>query len=109
MQNGQTSQTAVPAFDCSSGTCNTVPIAIDSQSTVYVSLYGTGIRGGSSVTCTVGNATVPVLYAGPQGEYPRLDQVNISIPASLRSSGEVDVVVTTGGTASNAVRLTFGG
>jgi uncharacterized protein (TIGR03437 family) len=110
IQNGQTAQTAVPAFDCSSGTCTTVPIVIDSQSTVYVSLYGTGIRGAaSSTTCTVGGVSVPVTFAGKQTTYPGLDQVNISIPPSLRGSGVVDVVVTSNGMASNVVRLAFGG
>ena len=108
--NGQTTQTVVPVFDCSSGTCNTVPIAIDNQSTVYVSLYATGLRAAaSSLTCTVGGVSVPVTYAGPQGVFPGLDQVNISIPAALRGRGEVDVVVSAAGQTSNAVRLAFGG
>jgi uncharacterized protein (TIGR03437 family) len=108
--NGQTTQTVLPVFDCGSGTCNTVPIAIDNQSTVYVSLYGTGLRGAaSSLTCTVGGEPVPVTFAGPQGAFPGLDQVNISIPPALRGRGEVDVVVVAGGKASNAVRLAFGG
>jgi uncharacterized protein (TIGR03437 family) len=108
--NGQTTQTVVPVFDCGSGTCDTVPIVIDNQSTVYVSLYATGLRGAaSSVTCTVGGVPAPVTYAGPQGGFAGLDQVNISIPTALRGRGEVDVVVVAGGKASNAVRLAFGG
>jgi uncharacterized protein (TIGR03437 family) len=50
-----------------------------------------------------------VTYAGSQGTFAGLDQVNISIPAALRGRGEVDVVVSAGGQASNAVRLAFGG
>ena len=108
--NGQTTQTVLPVFDCSSGTCNTVPIVIDNQSTVYVSLYATGLRGAaSSLTCTVGGVPAPVTYAGAQGGFAGLDQVNISIPPALRGRGEVDVVVVAGGKASNAVRLAFGG
>jgi uncharacterized protein (TIGR03437 family) len=108
--NGQSAQTAVPVFDCSSGTCQTVPIVIDNQSTVYMSLYGTGIRGATSpVTCTVGGVAAPVLFAGPQGAIPGLDQVNISIPPALEGRGVVDVVITAGGQTSNAVRLAFGG
>ncbi len=107
--NGQTSQTPVATFDCGSGTCVSVPIAIDNQSTVYVSLYATGIRGAATVTCTVGGMSVPVSYAGPQNTYPGLDQVNIAIPPALAGSGEVNVVVTADGTASNPVRLTLGG
>ena len=89
-------------FDCSSGACNTVPIALDGQSIVYVSLYGTGIRG-------AGPAVMAARSAGLQGEYPGLDQVNVQIPASLQGSSVVNVVVTAGGQTSNAVRLAFGG
>jgi uncharacterized protein (TIGR03437 family) len=57
----------------------------------------------------VGGVAAPVTYAGPQGGFAGLDQVNISIPPALRGRGEVDVVVTAGGKTSNAVRLAFGG
>ena len=103
--NGQSTQTPVPVFDCVSGTCRTAPIALDAQSTVYLSLYGTGIRHGASVTCTVGGVPVPVSYSGGQGSYPGLDQVNVPLGAALRGLGEVDVVVTADGKASNAVRI----
>ena len=107
---GQTTQTPVPVFDCSSGTCVPVPIALDNQSTVYVSLYGSGIRGAPTpVACTVGGVSATVSYAGPQPSAPGLDQVNITIPASLRGTGAVDIVVTAGGKTSNAVRLNLGG
>jgi uncharacterized protein (TIGR03437 family) len=49
---GDGSNTQIPVFDCSSGTCRTAPIALDSQSTVYLSLYATGVRHGSGVTCS---------------------------------------------------------
>jgi uncharacterized protein (TIGR03437 family) len=103
--NGQSSQIPVPVFDCASGTCRTVPIALDAQSTVYLSIYGTGIRHGASVTCTVGGVPVPVSYSGAQGTYPGLDQVNVPLGAALRGLGEVDVVVTADGKVSNAVRI----
>jgi uncharacterized protein (TIGR03437 family) len=110
VQNGQTAQTAVPTFDCSGGTCIGVPITIDNQSTVYVSLYGTGIRGaGANVTCTVGGVQVPVVFAGAQGADPGLDQVNVSIPSTLRGAGSVQVVLSASGKLSNTVRLTLGG
>jgi uncharacterized protein (TIGR03437 family) len=108
--NDQGTQTAVPVFDCHSGTCTSVPIVVDNLSTVYVSLYATGIRGAPSpITCTVGGIDAPVTFAGPQGTFPGLDQVNIAIPAALRGRGEVDVLVSAGGKTTNAVRLAFGG
>jgi uncharacterized protein (TIGR03437 family) len=72
---------------------------------VYLSLYGTGIRHGASVTCTVGGVSVPVSYSGAQGAYPGLDQVNVTLDAALRGLGEVDVVVTADSKVSNAVRI----
>jgi uncharacterized protein (TIGR03437 family) len=106
--NGQTTQSPVAVFDCSSGACVTTPIPLDSASTVYVSLYGTGLRGAASnVTCTVGGLPATVTFSGAQLSFPGLDQVNIAIPASLRGAGKVDVIVTAAGQASNAVQLAF--
>jgi uncharacterized protein (TIGR03437 family) len=96
--------TPVTVFQCG-GTCQPTPIALDSQSTVYLTLYGSGIRNGSNFTAMVGGVAVPVQFAGPQGQYPAFDQVNIPLPASLAGSGTVNVVVTVDGNASNAVQV----
>ncbi len=68
-------------------------------------LYGTGLNGASDVTATVGGVTVPVAYAGPQGTYAGLDQINLSLPLTLAGTGKVDVVVTAGGKPSNPVNV----
>ncbi len=96
-------QGPVPVFDCTSGTCKAAPIALDGQSNVYLTLYGTGIRGGSHVTATIGGVSSPVQYAGAQGQYPGFDQVNVQVPGAL--GGTVNVVVTADGQASNAVTV----
>ncbi len=86
-----------------------VPVAkpIDlSRGSVYLILYGTGIRGAGDleVTATVGGADVPVLGYAAQSQYPGLDQVNIGpLPASLAGAGEVQVTVKIGGVSTNAV------
>lgn len=75
---------------------------------VYLVLYGTGIRGvpAANLTATVGGVGVPIAYAGPQGQYPGVDQVNLGpLPASLAGKGEVSVVVSAGRFKSNAVTL----
>jgi uncharacterized protein (TIGR03437 family) len=97
-----------PVFSCNASGCVTAPINLASGGTVYLSLYGTGIRHVSSpanVVCTIGGVSVPVLYAGPQGTYSGLDQVNVQLPISLLGRGEVDVIVTADGQPSNAVRI----
>ena len=78
--------------------------------TLYLVLYGTGIRNRSSlssVTCTINGQSLPVAYAGPQPQYPGLDQVDVLLPASLKGAGQVNVTLTADGQVSNTATLTF--
>jgi len=105
-----TRQFPVPVFQCvdTPDSCQLVPIDPGLDRPVFLSFYGTGIRGRSSldnVTVTIGAVTVKPLYAGPQPQFPGLDQVNVPLPLSLRGAGEVDVVVTVDGIASNPVKI----
>jgi len=85
---------------CGSAGCT--PNAIDpSSGSVYLSLFGTGIRNSSAVTVQIGNENAAVSYQGPQNTYPGLDQVNVLIPSDLKGRGRLDVVVTANGQASN--------
>ena len=54
---------------------------------------------------TIGSVTQAALYAGPQPEFPGLDQVNVPLSLSLRGAGEVNVIVTVDGISSNPVRI----
>ena len=76
---------------------------------VYLTLYGTGIRrvrDPSLVRVEVGDETVPVLYAGPQGEFDGLDQINVGpLPATLAGSAEVPVLVRVDGRRANRVTV----
>lgn len=63
---------------------------------VWLVLFGTGIRARlalSNVTATIGGVNALVGYAGAQGDFAGLDQVNLLIPRSLAGRGEVDVVL----------------
>jgi uncharacterized protein (TIGR03437 family) len=110
-QHADQSQTIAPVYVCGSGACRAQPISLgQAGNTVYLELFGTGLRHASSlpaVTVQVGKLSLPALYVGPQGQYPGLDQVNVQLPASLAGSGTVNVVVKTAdtGAASNAVTL----
>jgi uncharacterized protein (TIGR03437 family) len=81
-------------FSCAPSGCAATPIAVNGNP-VYLSLYGTGIRGAASgaVYVLINGASVPVLYAGPQPTYPGLDQINVALPASLAGAGEVQVEI----------------
>ncbi len=75
---------------------------------VYLALYGTGVRKRSSldnVKCTIGGVDTPVLFAGAQGTFPALDQINVQIPNGLRGRGSVAIVVTVDGQPSNSVTV----
>jgi uncharacterized protein (TIGR03437 family) len=102
-----TPQGSALAFECASGLCTGTSIDVSSDQ-VVLALYGTGIRGRSSleaVTCTIGGVTVPVLYAGPQPEFPGLDQVNVALPRSLAGKGLVTVTVVADGRTANPVQI----
>jgi uncharacterized protein (TIGR03437 family) len=97
-----------PIFSCGSAplSCTAVPINVNQT---VLELFGTGIRGHSApVTCSIGGVPVPVTYAGAQGQYAGLDQVNVSLPASLASLGQLSIVLTVDGTASNTVTVNTG-
>ena len=76
---------------------------------VILVLYGTGLEsaGTANVQATVGGVNAPVLYAGPSGSSPGLDQVNIQLPASLAGKGDVNLQLIAGGIAANPVQITI--
>ena len=100
-------QSPVTVFQCGDqvASCMSVPIDPGLDAPVYLSFFGTGIRGAKTVSVTIGGVEVPVMYAGPQPGYPGMDQINVPLILSLRGKGLVDVVVTADGVASNAVQI----
>jgi uncharacterized protein (TIGR03437 family) len=101
-------QSVKPIFQCANGACSSVPINLGVDTPTYLSLYGTGIRNRSSlanVSVTIAGASVPVGYAGAQGGFVGLDQVNVLLPLSLRGTGETDLILTVDGQTANTVRV----
>jgi uncharacterized protein (TIGR03437 family) len=103
---------ALGLFNCptDAASCQLIPIGLTVDVPVYLSLYGTGIHGyaqNTPIRVDVGNATAFAMYAGPQGQYPGLDQVNIALPLKLRGTGTADITVTVDGMISNTVELAF--
>jgi uncharacterized protein (TIGR03437 family) len=80
----------------------------DSGDTVYLTLYGTGIRNRaalSAVSATVGGVSARVDYAGAQGQFVGLDQVNLALPRELAGLGALDVVLTVASRAASPVQV----
>jgi uncharacterized protein (TIGR03437 family) len=82
------------------------PIEIGEDGATIV-LYGTGLRhAASKPVCTVAGQPVEVLYAGAQGEFPGLDQVNLKLPPTLRGVASAILELIVDGVAANLVTLT---
>lgn len=91
-------------FQCAASGCTPAPIDLGTGDRLFLTLYGTGIRKRSSlenVRCAIGGVDAPVLFAGAQGTFVGLDQINVEAPASLRGRGEVSLVLTVDGLAAN--------
>ena len=94
---------------CQVGSCQPVPLDLGAPADrVFLQLYGTGIRGRSSlgtVSATIGGVDAPVEYAGPVEGMVGLDQVNVHLPRSLAGRGEVDIMLTVDGKTANTMRI----
>jgi uncharacterized protein (TIGR03437 family) len=84
------------------------PIDLERSDTVYLVLYGTGIRRAKEVTAMLGTTAVPVAFFGNHDSLTGLDQINVGpLPKSLLGAGQVDVLLSADGIAANTVNVTF--
>ena len=77
---------------------------------VYLVLFGTGIRNRSllsNVSVDIGGVAAAVEYAGAQGAFAGLDQVNVKLPRSLARRGDLDLTLTVDGQPANLAHLSF--
>ncbi|MCW5970423.1 MAG: hypothetical protein KIT57_18120 [Blastocatellales bacterium] len=81
---------------------------------VFLILFPTGVRGGAGVRVIIGGVEQEPLFAGPQGFFEGLDQVNVEIPRSLfdaSAAGNTEINVrihAPGAGESNQVILQIG-
>jgi len=108
-QNG--SQSAPAVFQCGATGCLPAPLDLGSESDqLYLELYGTGIRGRTSLSAVraqIGGVDAEVLYAGANPNFLGLDQVNVKVPRSLLHRGDVQLVLTVDSQQANPVLLRF--
>jgi uncharacterized protein (TIGR03437 family) len=98
-------ESAVPgAMPLQSTTFVPTPISFANPTDqIFLQLYGTGLRHTSAIFATIGGNSVAIEYAGEQGTYPGLDQVNLQVPSSLAGAGTVNIEITANGQAANPV------
>ena len=110
-QNGQQVYEPVAEFNAGQSAFVAKPIDLTQPGeTLYLILYGTGLRYRSSpaaVSVEIGGVLVGVLYAGATPGLDGLDQVNLQLPNNLAGRGEVDLVLTVDGKKANTVKLKF--
>jgi uncharacterized protein (TIGR03437 family) len=94
------------------GSITALPIDFGAPTdTVFVSLYGTGIRNlrtpGTLTATLASSVNARVSFVGPQGAFDGLDQVNIELPRSLASQSPhfTSLQLTADGQPSNLVTL----
>ena len=76
-----------------------------STDSVALQFYAAGVSGASDVHVQIAGQDVPVLYAGPSGHFPGLDQVSVQVPRSLAWMGDTDAVLAVDGQTSQPVRI----
>ena len=100
---------SVTVYDAAFNRITTNPIDLSAENDqIFLLLYGCGIRsrsGLAAVTATIGGMALPVEYAGVQGAFIGLDQVNIKLPRTLMGRGEIDVMLLVDGRLSNTVKI----
>ncbi len=107
--NGAQSYEPIARFDAMQN--KLVPIPIDlgaATEQVYLISFGTGVRNRSAMTAVsaqFGGVSTQVIFAGAQGEFAGLDQVNLLLPRALAGRGEVDFTLSVEGKPANPVKV----
>jgi uncharacterized protein (TIGR03437 family) len=82
-----------------------------SNEQIFLILYGTGLRHRrdlNAVRAYVGGVSAEVSFAGAQGSFAGLDQINLRLPRDL-NNGELDVFIKIDEQVSNTVRIAVKG
>ncbi len=88
-------------------TANPIDLGADNQG-VTLALFGTGLRRSHypyEFKALINDEVVRIDYIGPQHSFAGLDQVNITLPKSLRGRGDVTITLVYGDFISNPVTV----
>lgn len=102
--NGQQLYEAVARYDTAQAKFVSVPIVAGNGDTVFLVLFGSGLRNApspdgaangvaESVNVTVGGRQAAITYAGAVSGFVGLDQINVQLPSGIVAGDDVPVVV----------------
>lgn len=106
-------QKVEPVFRCgtTAGSCVPVPLEFGPESEqLYLALFATGIRqntGLGEISLRIGGTPAVVDFAGAQGQFFGLDQMNVRLPRSLAGRGDAALIFSVAGRSSSPVTLNF--
>jgi len=80
-----------------------------SISTLRLIVFSTGVRNGSSVSVTTGGRALTLESIVSSPNMPGLDEVHVLVPADLRGTGTVDLVIRADARESNPATVEFVG
>ncbi|MBS1786169.1 MAG: hypothetical protein JST85_00500 [Acidobacteria bacterium] len=107
--DGSQSYEPITNYDAKTKQFIAAPIDLGSATDrVYLILFATGVRNRSSlsnVVMKIGGLSADALYAGPQGTFAGLDQLNVLLSRNLVGRGEVDVAVLVNGKQANTLKI----
>ncbi|MGE0127155.1 MAG: FG-GAP-like repeat-containing protein [Blastocatellales bacterium] len=107
--DGSSSSQQVARFDPATSRFVAEPLDLGpAGARLFLVLFGTGVKARTDpaeVTARIGGVDAPVAYAGAQGGFVGLDQLNIEIPRDLAGRGEVEVEVIVDGQTTNIVTI----
>ena len=104
VSDGQT--TVEQLAQTTSGIMTALPIDLGPDTDqVFLTLLGSNLGSATSGTANIGGATIPLTYAGAQGDTAGLAQFVMPLPRSLAGQGNVAISVSVGGSVSNTVNI----
>ncbi len=99
----------VAMFDSTAGRFVPAPIDAGAETDqLFLILFGTGLRSTVSpgaVNARIDGQLIEVLYAGPQGGFVGLDQINLRLPRFLAGRGLVNIAIDSDGFIANIVQI----
>lgn len=108
---GSQRQTGTAQLDSRLGVYSATPIDLSREDQqVYLVLFATGLRfrsQASPISVKIGDVLLPTIYAGSQGQFAGLDQINLLLPRTLRGLGETTLSLVLDGRESTPVRISI--